>query len=58
MDLPVSGTLRAVNTAIVKARVAGEVIQLRIREGDRVNKGDVLAQIDPREFQQKLVQAE
>lgn len=58
IDLPVSGTLRAVNTAIVKARVAGEVIQLRIREGDRVNKGDVLAQIDPREFQQKLVQAE
>ena len=58
IDLPVSGTLRAVNTAIVKARVAGEVIQLRVREGDRVNKGDVLAQIDPREFQQKLVQAE
>jgi len=58
IDLPVSGTLRAVNTAIVKARVAGEVIKLRVREGDRVNKGDVLAQIDPREFQQKLVQAE
>ena len=58
IDLPVSGTLRAVNTAIVKARVAGEVIQLSVREGDRVNKGDVLAQIDPREFQQKLVQAE
>ena len=56
--LRVTGVLKAVNSAIVKARVAGELQMLSVREGDTVAAGQVLAQIDPREFQARLQQAQ
>ena len=56
--LRVTGVLKAVNSAIVKARVAGELQMLSVREGDTVTAGQVLAQIDPREFQARLQQAQ
>jgi hypothetical protein len=34
--LPVSGTVKAVQSAMVKARVAGELMMLEVREGDAV----------------------
>lgn len=56
--LRVTGVLKAVNTAFVKARVAGELQMLSVREGDTVTAGQVLARIDPSEYQARLQQAQ
>jgi RND family efflux transporter MFP subunit len=56
--LPVSGSLKAVNSAFVKARAAGELQGLTLREGDAVKAGQVVARIDPAEGQARLMQAQ
>lgn len=55
--LPISGALKAVSNAIVKARVPGELQGLRVREGDSVKAGQVIARIDATEFQARVRQA-
>jgi membrane fusion protein, multidrug efflux system len=55
--LPVSGSLKAVNSAIVKARVSGELRGLVVREGDFVQAGQVIARIDDSEYQTRVRQA-
>lgn len=55
--LPISGALKAVNTAIVKARVAGELQGLSVREGDLVKAGQIIARIDSTEYQARVQQA-
>lgn len=57
LGLPVSGTLKASQMAMVKARVAGELMDLVVREGDKVQAGQVIARIDPTEFQARERQA-
>lgn len=56
--LPISGSLKAVNSAFVKARVAGELQGLVLREGDAVKAGQVVARVDPVEVRARLQQAQ
>jgi RND family efflux transporter MFP subunit len=56
-SLPVSGSLKAVDSAYVKARVPGELQGLTLREGDAVKAGQLIARIDATEMQARLKQA-
>ena len=49
-DLEVPGSVIAVSTAQVAARTMGVVLQVAVREGDFVKRGQVLAQLDEREL--------
>ena len=56
--VPISGALKAVNTALVKARLAGELQGLTVREGDTVKAGQIIARIDSTEYQARVRQAQ
>lgn len=58
LGVPVSGALRAVDSAMVKARVGGELQGLTVREGDSVKAGQEVARIDPTEARARLRQAQ
>ncbi|HSC24063.1 MAG TPA: efflux RND transporter periplasmic adaptor subunit [Casimicrobiaceae bacterium] len=53
--LPVSGTLQAVRQTTVKAKVAGDVAGLDVREGEAVRAGQGLAHIDSPDLTARLV---
>ncbi len=54
----VTGTLKAVRTAMVKARVAGELVMLEVREGDAVKMGQIVARVDNTEYLARQRQAQ
>ena len=56
--LPISGALKAVNSAIVKARVPGELQGLTVREGDTVQAGQVIARVESTEYADRVRQAQ
>jgi membrane fusion protein, multidrug efflux system len=61
-DLPVYlsglGSVAAFYTVNLKSRVDGQLVDVKFREGEFVNKGDLLALIDPRPYQVQLDQAQ
>ena len=58
LGIAVSGPLKASDSAFIKARVAGELQDLSVREGDTVQAGQVVARIEPSEFQARVRQAQ
>jgi multidrug efflux system membrane fusion protein len=60
-DIPVIlealGTVTPAATVTVRPQVSGVITEVRFREGQMVNKGDVLAVIDRRPYQMALAQA-
>src|SRR5690606_32553402 len=51
------GTVTAFNTVTVRSRVDGELQEIAFSDGQKVQAGDLLAQIDPRTYQIALDQA-
>ncbi|NYT62715.1 MdtA/MuxA family multidrug efflux RND transporter periplasmic adaptor subunit [Alcaligenaceae bacterium] len=52
------GTVTAFNTVTVRSRVDGELQKIMFSDGQKVQEGDILAQIDPRSYQVQLDQAQ
>jgi len=55
---PGLGTVTPIHTVSIKSQIAGYLIQVLYKEGQLVNKGDPLAEIDPRPYQVMLENAE
>jgi membrane fusion protein, multidrug efflux system len=51
------GTVQGFNTVQVRTRVDGQIDKIAFTEGQIVNQGDLLVEIDPRPFQAALDQA-
>ena len=49
-----TGTTQPVDQTIVKARVAGRLAEVLVREGDKVSKGQVLARFETSELQARV----
>lgn len=59
-DVPVYltglGSVTAFNTANIKSRVDGQIMQVNFKEGQNVKQGEMLILIDPRPYQAQLDQ--
>lgn len=52
------GTVVPLATVTVKTQIAGQLVEIAFQEGQMVKKGDFLAQVDPRPYQQALEQSQ
>jgi len=53
-SLPLTGSLAPLTEATVKAKVAGELVAVTVREGESVRQGQMLARIDLTEVQARV----
>lgn len=57
-SLPINGTLQAFTQTTVQSRVAAEINAVAVREGERVQKGQVLANLGTQDLDARVKQAE
>ena len=55
--IPVTGTLAAQEQSVLSAKVAGRLQQITVDVGSVVHQGDLLAQVEPRDYELRLQQA-
>ncbi len=55
--IPVTGTLAPKERSVLSAKVSGRVEHLAVDIGSEVSKGDLIAQIEPRDYQLRVQQA-
>jgi multidrug efflux system membrane fusion protein len=58
VSLDALGTVTPLATVTVKTQIDGQLVDIAFKEGQMVKKGDFLAQIDPRPYEQALAQAQ
>jgi len=60
-DIPVryvtSGTVTSDHRVVISSRVSGYIREMKVREGDKVQEGQVLVRVDPVDAKQALIQA-
>jgi multidrug efflux pump subunit AcrA (membrane-fusion protein) len=56
-ELALFGRVEAPDRVRAAAPVAGRLLEIRVRDGDRVAEGDLLARLDPRDLEPRLAQA-
>jgi RND family efflux transporter MFP subunit len=56
--IPITGTLKPADQGLVRAKVAGELRELKVREGQTVSAGQTIARVDPTEFEARVVERE
>jgi HlyD family secretion protein len=57
VDVEATGIIAPVNAVEVRSKASGQIIELPVELGSRVKPGDLLAQIDPRDAQNRYDQA-
>ena len=57
-ELTATGTVEPTQTVAIQPQVSGPILRIGFREGEDVQKGQVLFQLDPRPFQAALAQAQ
>lgn len=58
LEIRAIGNVEAYARVEIKSQVAGELTRVAFREGDEVKQGQLLFEIDPREYRQAVVEAE
>jgi len=56
--IPVTGTLTPVERTTVKAKLAGDIVELAVREGEAVRQSQLLARLDPTDFELRVRERE